>query len=68
MRNQPPLDVLAEAQRTLDSVTAETEECRAVRDQAIRDALAAGTSVPQVVAVTGLSRERVYQIKRKDQQ
>ena len=60
------LDTLAEAQRTLDSVTAEAEECRAARDRAIRDALAAGTPVPQVVAVTGLSRERVYQIKRKD--
>lgn len=61
------LDTLAEAQRTLDSITTEAEGCRAVRDQAIRDALAAGTSVPEVVAVTGLSRERVYQIKRKDE-
>lgn len=38
------------------------EQATAVRDEAIREAIAAGFSYPEVATVAGVSRQRVYQI------
>lgn len=48
------------ARRRADADAADAMERQAI---AIRSAIAAGVSVSEIVQVTGLSRERVYQIR-----
>ena len=48
----------------VDNANTQLSKAVAQRDRAIRYALSQGARVMDVVEATGLSRERVYQIKR----
>ena len=54
---------LADATETYRAADDALAEARTDLYAAVRHALATGTSVAQVAAITGLSRERVYQIR-----
>jgi hypothetical protein len=55
-------DVRAASVRVQD-VSAALASATAARDEAIRRALDAGLTVAEVAAASGLSRERVYQVR-----
>lgn len=52
----------ADEVRRLDAASAKTAEGR---DLAIREALGDGAGVVEIVKATGLTRARIYQIKKK---
>ena len=57
------LDILTDAARALDAAEAAAEAARHDRDQAVRAAISAGARIVDITAITGLSRNRVYQIR-----
>lgn len=57
------LDILADAARALDAAEQAAEAARHDRDQAVRAAIFAGARIVDITAITGLSRNRVYQIR-----
>lgn len=57
------LDILADAARALDAAEQAVEAARHDRDQAVRAAISAGARIVDITAITGLSRNRVYQIR-----
>lgn len=57
------LSAVADATQLRRTADAAAAAARAAQADAIRAALAAGVRVVDVVRVTGLSRERVYQVR-----
>ncbi|MDO4610940.1 hypothetical protein [Corynebacterium sp.] len=57
------LDILADTVTALDTAEAAAEAARHDRDQAVRAAISAGARIVDITAITGLSRNRVYQIR-----
>ena len=57
------LDTLADAAHALDAAEQAAEAARHDRDQAVRAAISAGARIVDITAITGLSRNRVYQIR-----
>jgi len=57
------LSAVAETTQLRRTADAAADAARAAQAEAIRRALAAGARVVDVVHVTGLSRERVYQVR-----
>lgn len=59
-----PLTPVRRAARKVQRHAAALDEATVERDQAIRQALTQGARTAEVVEVTGLSQQRVSQIKR----
>lgn len=57
------LDILADTVTALDTAEQAAEAARHDRDQAVRAAISAGARIVDITAITGLSRNRVYQIR-----
>ncbi|WP_159794425.1 hypothetical protein [Puerhibacterium puerhi] len=57
------LEKLADLAAAVATAERDAQTARDERDAAIREALAAGVSVADIVAATGLHRQRVYQIR-----
>lgn len=57
------LDILADTVTALDAAEQAAEAARHDRDQAVRAAIFAGARIVDITAITGLSRNRVYQIR-----
>lgn len=58
-----PLRKLGEVTERLDIIKGHVTAVTAARDDAIREALAAGVPVSGIVRAAGLTRARVYQIR-----
>jgi hypothetical protein len=54
---------LEDAVRRVNEAEATLERVKAVRDAYVRDMLAQGAGPTDLARITGLSRERIYQIK-----
>jgi hypothetical protein len=59
----PLLEALREAEESRKASVGEVNSWTAERDETIRHMLETGGSVKDIQTVTGLSRERIYQIR-----